>query len=241
MIQTEVLTAKDLKGEVERLKDLGKKQRLDLEIKENQVRSLKSRVESHQESIHNMSQAKDDWHTHESQIEGQLKTQKQKTKRYENNLKKSVNALKRIGLELAAMQQQAVYARSDNKSQMTPQQQIKVYQSGEDDEPMGLNDLDKDAAYYKESVQILGLSQHELADFINPTSGQKQAANQPGLGYGKSPQSMVSSTGVKFTRDQSNTDLLDRLENIEEIPETLNRDIDDIGDYCIKLITDLTY
>ena len=52
---------------------------------------------------------------------------------------------------------------------------------------------------------------------------------------------MVSSTGVKFTRDQSNTDLLDRLENIEEIPETLNRDIDDIGDYCIKLITDLTY
>lgn len=47
VIQTEVISAKDLKAEVERLKDLGKKQRLDLEIKENQVRSLKSRVETH--------------------------------------------------------------------------------------------------------------------------------------------------------------------------------------------------
>ena len=63
--------------------------------------------------------------------------------------------------QLAAMQQQAVRSRfgSDSKSQLTPQQQIKVYQqTGEDDEPMMFNELDKDAAYYKESVQILGLS-----------------------------------------------------------------------------------
>ena len=179
----------------------------------------------------------------ESQIETQLKTQKQKTKRYENNLRKSVNALKKIGLELAAMQQQAVRSkfRSDSKSQLTPQQQIKVYQPGDEDEPMMVNDLDKDAAYYKESVQILGLSQNELADFINPSNGQAQASGQVMLDHGKSPQSMVSSTGAKFTRDQSNAGLLDKLQNIEQIPETLNRDIDEIGDYCIKLITDLTY
>ena len=98
---------------------------------------------------------------------------------------------------------------------------------------MGVNDLDKDAAYYKEGVQILGLSQNELADFINPT------AQQPS--YAQSPLSMVSSTGARFEKNQSNAGLLDRLENIEQMPETLNRDIDDIGDYCIKLITDLTY
>ena len=76
------------------------------------------------------------------------------------------------------MQQQAVRSkfRSDSKSQLTPQQQIKVYQPGDEDEPMMVNDLDKDAAYYKESVQILGLSQNELADFINPSNGQAQAS-----------------------------------------------------------------
>ena len=47
VIQTEVVSAKDYKAEVERLKDMGKKQRLDLEVKENQVRSLKSRIEVH--------------------------------------------------------------------------------------------------------------------------------------------------------------------------------------------------
>ena len=124
VIQTEVVSAKDYKAEVDRLKDMGKKQRVDLEVKENQVRSLKSRIEAHQESIHTMSQQQDDWHNQESQIETQLKHQKQKTKRYENNLRKSVNALKKIGIELAAMQQQAIRSKfvSDSKSQLTPQQ-----------------------------------------------------------------------------------------------------------------------
>ena len=35
IIQTEVVSAKDYKAEMERLKDIGKKQRLDLEVKEN--------------------------------------------------------------------------------------------------------------------------------------------------------------------------------------------------------------
>ena len=53
------------------------------------------------------------------------------------------------------------------------------------------------------------------------------------------PNSMVSSTGAKFQRDQSNAPLLDKLQGIENIPETLNRDIDDIGEYCVQLISDL--
>ena len=50
---------------------------------------------------------------------------------------------------------------------------------------------------------------------------------------------MTSSTGAEFTRDQYNAPLLDKLEVIEQIPESLNRDIDDIGEYCIQLISEL--
>ena len=31
-----------------------------------------------------------------------------------------------------------------------------------------MDDLTKDAAYYKDSVEILGLSMNEMEDFINP-------------------------------------------------------------------------
>ena len=52
--------------------------------------------------------------------------------------------------------------------------------------------------------------------------------------------SAVSSSGVKYTRDGSNAHLLDKLEVIEQMPETLNREIDEIGEYCVQLISDLT-
>ena len=42
-----------------------------------------------------------------------------------------------------------------------------------ENEPMKVNDLGD--AYYKESVQILGLSHGELADFINPVSSAKKS------------------------------------------------------------------
>ena len=55
-VQNEVITVKDYKAEIDRLKDISKKQRLDLEVKENQVRSLRQSLSSHQESINTMSQ-----------------------------------------------------------------------------------------------------------------------------------------------------------------------------------------
>ena len=54
MIQGEVGAANDLKQEIERLKDLSRKQRLDIEIKENQVKTLRTRVSQHQEEIENL-------------------------------------------------------------------------------------------------------------------------------------------------------------------------------------------
>lgn len=50
-------------------------------------------------------------------------------------------------------------------SQKEPSNQFGL---GVGNEPMKVNDLGD--AYYKESVQILGLSHGELADFINPVS-----------------------------------------------------------------------
>ena len=35
---------------------------------------------------------------------------------------------------------------------------------------MGMDDLAKDAAYFKEGVEILGLSMNEMEDFINPSA-----------------------------------------------------------------------
>lgn len=45
---------------------------------------------------------------------------------------------------------------------------------------MGMDDLTKDAAYYKDSVEILGLSMNEMESFINPN----------GMSAGKHPQGL---------------------------------------------------
>ena len=47
MIQNEVNASTDLRGEIERLKELSKRQRVDLDVKENQVKSLRSRIHQH--------------------------------------------------------------------------------------------------------------------------------------------------------------------------------------------------
>ena len=59
-----------------------------------------------------MSIQQEDWNQSEEQLESQLKVQKLKAKRYENNLRKSITALKMIGTELVAMQQQSKYSSS---------------------------------------------------------------------------------------------------------------------------------
>ena len=104
-VQNEVGNVKDSKAEVDRLRDISKKQKLDLEVKENQVRSLKSQLSSHKETLNTMSIRQEDWNQSEEEFESHLKAQKLKTKRYENYLRKSITALKKIGTELVALQQ----------------------------------------------------------------------------------------------------------------------------------------
>ena len=76
------------------------------------MRSLKSQLSSHRETLNTMSIQQEDWNQSEEQLESQLKAQKLKAKRYENNLRKSITALKMIGTELVAMQQQSKYSSS---------------------------------------------------------------------------------------------------------------------------------
>ena len=45
---------------------------------------------------------------------------------------------------------------------------------------MGMDDLTKDAAYYKDSVEILGLSMNEMESFINP-NGMSAGKHAQGL------------------------------------------------------------
>lgn len=62
------------------------------------------RLEQYTEEVKNFSQAQDKWQTHDSQAESNVKVYKQKAKKYENYLKKSVQALKTIGLQLNLLQ-----------------------------------------------------------------------------------------------------------------------------------------
>jgi hypothetical protein len=45
MIQSEVTGTADLQQEVDKLKDINRKQRVELDVKENQVRTLRTRLE----------------------------------------------------------------------------------------------------------------------------------------------------------------------------------------------------
>lgn len=60
------------------------------------------------------------------------------------------------------------------------QQQITTTGTGRRDcGPMGMDDLSKDAAYYKDSVEILGLSLNEMESFINPMAAAAQQQVSP--------------------------------------------------------------
>lgn len=57
---------------------------------------------------------------------------------------------------------------------------------------MDVDDLTKDAAYFKEGVEILGLSMNEMESFINPgAAAAHMSQNSPGSGSG-----LISSRGV---------------------------------------------
>ena len=105
---------------------------------------------------------------------------------------------------------------------------------------MGINDLGKDAAYYKDSVEILGLSLNEMESFINPTAAAAEVTPS------KAAASLVSSRGTPVAPSQANAALLDRLQRIDNVmqPRDLanigNEDIEEIGDYCVRLINDVS-
>ena len=115
---------------------------------------------------------------------------------------------------------------------------------------MGMDDLTKDAAYYKDSVEILGLSMNEMESFINPngmSAGKHaQGLRPPGqkeMRQYSSPSSLVSSTvnaGQLVNMTSTNAALLQRLERMEQVvsqPRELsslaNQEIEEIGDYCV--------
>ena len=106
MIQSEVTGRGDLEGEVSRLKDQNRRHKVDLEVKDNQVKTLRNRLEQNYSEIQALSEAKSSLAQQDSEMGAKFRTQKQKTKRYEANLLKSVTVLKKIGVELAALQHQ---------------------------------------------------------------------------------------------------------------------------------------
>lgn len=74
---------------------------------------------------------------------------------------------------------------------------------------------------YKDSGNILGMSISELEDFMNPniTSNSSQGVNK--------------ATSAAYKEDMQ---FMQRLERAVEIPESLNQDLEHIGNYCLKLI-----
>jgi len=119
-----------------------------------------------------------------------------KLKKYETYLKKSLEALRKIG------------------QQLTTQSERKGKRSF--DHPLQVTDLDKEM--YKESVNILGVSMDELEEFMNPSSQE------------------IRLSGVSKTEKKH---LIDKLEKALMIPDSLNTDLEQICDYCVKLIHDL--
>ena len=105
---------------------------------------------------------------------------------------------------------------------------------------MDVNDLAKDAAYYKDSVEILGLSMNEMELFINPLASAGKHAQAAGQMHSAS--SLISSRGAPVSRTTANAGLLERLELIDRVsaPRDLqhlgNQEIEEIGEYCVKLI-----
>ena len=122
-------------AEIERLRELLKKHKLEVEIKENQVRTLKVKLE-HIES----EQLKGGSVRHEAEEEA--RALKAKLKRSEAQLKKALEALRKISRELGSKRPSAC------PTAAKPHLQSKL----------------EDKQFYKDSVNILGMSIDELMD-----------------------------------------------------------------------------
>lgn len=78
------------------------------------------------------------------------------------------------------------------------------------------SDVLSQADYLKDAGQILGVSMHELEDFINATPNRNSHRS-----------------------NNSHQSILGKLKRLQNIPDTLDEDIEEIGEYCVKLIGDM--
>lgn len=83
-----------------------------------------------------------------------------------------------------------------------------------------MSELDREM--YKDSVDILGVSMDELAEFMNPSE----------FGGPSNRASDVRGESITF---------ISKLDKACEIPDSLNQDIDHICNYCVKLIGELRW
>ena len=107
---------------------------------------------------------------------------------------------------------------------------------------MDVDDLTKDAEYFKDGVEILGLSMNEMESFINPGAA---AAQQNNNYMQQSPVSLISSNGLSLNVNPSNAGLVEKLEKIGDSSNRNNletiavNDIEEIGEHCVRLLSDI--
>lgn len=82
------------------------------------------------------------------------------------------------------------------------------------------SDLLSQTEYLKDAGQILGVSMHELEDFINATPKRNNKA-------------------LSHRSENSHQSILGKLKRLPNMPDTLENDIEEIGEYCVKLIGDM--
>ena len=70
----------------------------------------------------------------------------------------------------------------------------------------------------KDAGQILGVSMHELEDFMNATPNRNRLSHRS---------------------ENSHQSILGKLKKLPNLPDTLDEDIEEIGEYCVKLIGDM--
>ena len=109
---------------------------------------------------------------------------------------------------------------------------------------MDVDDLTKDAEYFKDGVEILGLSMNEMESFINPGAAAAQK-NHNNYMQQQSPVSLISSNGVSLNVNPSNAGLVEKLEKIGDSTNRNNletiavNDIEEIGEHCVRLLSDI--
>ena len=104
-----------------------------------------------------------------SQIDSQLRLSKNKIKKYEVYLKKSLEALRKIGRELSFTCSKA------NNNAINKKNSQSKSQNKSNDNPMMISEFERD--FYKDSVNILGVSLDELEEFMNPALINVNAEN----------------------------------------------------------------